>query len=135
MQSYTILNSSAIDYWALGVLIYKLNEGLTPFHYKSRYSIWKNIILVNYQLPTYFSGDLKGIVSALLQIDPSKRLGRTQGGINKIKDHSWFSSFDWNALYKKDLLPPITPNKMEFNRLSKDSLGDTEQKSGGVSVS
>ena len=91
---------------------------------------------MNYQLPTYFSDDLKAIISALLQFDHSKRLGRTQGGINKIIDHAWFSSFDWDALYKKDLKAPITPNKMEFNRLSKDSLRENaKRKSGGISVS
>jgi hypothetical protein len=38
-----------------------------------------------------------------------KRLGRTQSGIQGIKNHHWFAGFDWDGFDKQSLVAPIVP--------------------------
>jgi hypothetical protein len=44
-----------------------------------------------------YSEDLCDFVNKLLEVDPSKRLGRN--GIDEIKNHLFFKKFDWKSIY------------------------------------
>lgn len=48
-------------------------------------------------------------VHAAVQVNPEKRLGCGPGGIQEIKNHSWFSRINWEALAAKQLPAPILP--------------------------
>lgn len=51
--------------------------------------------------PSHFSQDLKDILKSLLQVDLTKRFGNLKNGVSDIKNHRWFSSTDWIAIYQK----------------------------------
>lgn len=76
----------SVDYWALGVLIYELTMGEPPF--KSPKFIMKGIDVATF--PNRITRPGKDIVKALVQVNPSKRLGNFKGGIDEIKNHRWF---------------------------------------------
>lgn len=60
------------------------------------------------------------MVSQLLITDQSKRLGRTQSGIQGIKNHRWFAGFDWDGFDKQSLDAPIVPKlPSDLKRLGK----------------
>jgi serine/threonine kinase 32 len=44
--------------------------------------------------------------------DPHTRLGcrPSSQGLEAIRRHPWFASFDWDALERKDCQPPFVPD-------------------------
>ena len=48
------------------------------------------------------------------------RLGRTQSGIQGIKNHHWFAGFDWDGFDKQSLVVLIVPTlPSDLKRLGK----------------
>jgi len=41
----------------------------------------------------------------LLQVDLTKRFGNLKNGVNDIKNHRWFQTTDWIAIYQKKVRP------------------------------
>lgn len=99
----------AVDWWALGVLIYEMSFGSTPFFSHQYENIYKNIVTNYYKFPNSFSFELKDIISNLLQLDLSRRYGNLRNGANDIKDHKWFRQIEWLSLFNKNLEPPFVP--------------------------
>jgi len=53
------------------------------------------------RFPSHFSSDLKDLLRNLLQVDLTKRFGNLKNGVNDIKNHKWFATTDWIAIYQK----------------------------------
>lgn len=53
------------------------------------------------RFPSHFSSDLKDLLRNLLQVDLTKRYGNLKNGVNDIKNHKWFATTDWIAIYQK----------------------------------
>jgi len=49
----------------------------------------------------------RDLVTRLLAVDPSKRLGSKT--IEEIKRHQWYEWCDWSELYEKGINPPLVP--------------------------
>lgn len=49
------------------------------------------------------------MLESLLIKDPKIRLGSGKYGFQDVKDHAWFKTIDWEALYNKELTPPFKP--------------------------
>jgi protein kinase A len=76
-----------IDWWALGVVMFEIVVGRTPFKNKNTNKMFKNILGVKYKAPNTISSDLADIIRNLLQLDVSKRFGNLKNGTNDIKNH------------------------------------------------
>lgn len=116
-----------IDWWCLGVFLYELNAGFSPFHAadqtklytlilrcgKRIYLNWSIIffffILLEYKFPKHFQEDLKSLVRNLLQIDTTKRFGCLANGADDIKNHSYFQRINWVSLYEKKIPSDYKP--------------------------
>lgn len=63
------------------------------------------------RFPSHFSSDLKDLLRNLLQVDLTKRFGNLKNGVNDIKNHKWFATTDWIAIYQRKVgtspPPPI----------------------------
>jgi serine/threonine protein kinase len=59
--------------------------------------------------PLYFINNpiLKDLLCQLLEKNPQSRLG--SGGIEEVKNHSWFYGTNWEALLLEQLPAPFTP--------------------------
>lgn len=70
--------------------------------------------------------DLKDLIRKLLHKLPNKRLGSGPEGCKQIKDHPWFSDFEWQALERREMMAPYIPSiKIEASAPgSKDNEGD-----------
>ena len=96
-----------VDWWALGVLLYELTAGYNPFQGVSAPATYSNIVQSSaggMHLPPSFSQLLCKLVRALLETEPSKRLGTFaadgSGGASAVKAHPWFAavgSFDFKV--------------------------------------
>ena len=65
--------------------------------YKLRFLLF----IFQVRFPSHFSGDLKDLLRNLLQVDLTKRYGNLKNGVNDIKNHKWFATTDWIAIYQK----------------------------------
>jgi len=55
------------------------------------------------------SPDAKDIIHRLCQVDPTRRLGNLRGGAQDVKNHPWFRDIDFDKLYRRELVAPLSP--------------------------
>ncbi|XP_057449080.1 phototropin-1-like isoform X2 [Lotus japonicus] len=89
-------HTSAVDWWALGILLYEMLYGYTPFRGKTRQRTFANILHKDLKFPKSKQVSLSGkqLMYRLLQRDPSSRLGSKEGA-NEIKRHPFFRGINW----------------------------------------
>ncbi|CAF1237109.1 unnamed protein product [Adineta steineri] len=99
-----------VDYWALGVLIFEMNAGYSPFWDADQQKIYHKIISAKFRPRSFFTDSLIEIIKGLLQKDLTKRLGLMFNGINDIKKHAWFRDIDWLHIFLKKVRAPWVPD-------------------------
>lgn len=83
--------------------------GHSPFFHENQRTMLKNIVHAPLEFPHNFDPLAKSILAELLQRKPSSRLGGRKGGVNDIKNHPFFATIDWQALYLKKIPAPWKP--------------------------
>ncbi|WKX90456.1 hypothetical protein Q1695_009367 [Nippostrongylus brasiliensis] len=101
--------NKAVDWWALGVLIYEMAAGYPPFFADQPIQIYEKIVSGKVKFPSHFSNELKDLLKNLLQVDLTKRFGNLKNGVADIKNHKWFGSTDWIAIYQRKVEAPFLP--------------------------
>nr|AAM15725.1 phototropin 1 [Pisum sativum] len=89
-------HTSAVDWWALGILLYEMLYGYTPFRGKTRQKTFANILHKDLKFPKSkpVSPHGKQLIYWLLHRDPKNRLGSLEGA-NEIKNHPFFKNINW----------------------------------------
>ena len=80
--------STKIDVWALGVLIYELIHGFAPFPGKSMAVVRSKIYQGKIKFDPSLSKESQSLVKMILRINPLDR-----PDIDKILEHEWFKKF------------------------------------------
>jgi serine/threonine protein kinase len=93
-------HGQALDWYLLGVLLYEMLVGVTPYFSTNKDQLFDNIINGKLKLPRNFSLEAKSIIIGLLNRNPTKRLGAEPGekGATEIMDHPFFNEIEWDAL-------------------------------------
>ncbi|CAB0019529.1 unnamed protein product [Nesidiocoris tenuis] len=113
-------HNRAVDWWALGVLIYEMLAGYPPFFDKNPFGIYEKILSGKIEWSSHLDPISKDLIKKLLVHDRTKRLGNMKNGADDIKRHRWFKSIDWADVILKKLKvnalkcyrpsqPPIVP--------------------------
>lgn len=90
---------TASDYWALGVIIYELIVGVTPFYSRNKYRTFQRILEEEVQNSVFLSQEAFSLVNRLLVKDPSLRVGGPNW-VKQLKADDFFKGIDWVALEK-----------------------------------
>jgi len=95
------------DWWALGVLIYEMVTGKTPFYAKNRKDIQQKILTAALKFPRWMSPDCQVLLRGLMRRPVHKRLGVR--GPAEIKAQPFFKDIEWEKLATRKTLPPYKP--------------------------
>ncbi|KAF0395565.1 serine/threonine-protein kinase nrc-2 [Gigaspora margarita] len=106
-------HTSAVDWWTLGILIYEMLYGFTPFKGQNRNATFSNILKNEVCFPETagaqtVSSLCKGLIRKLLCKDENRRLG-SKAGASDVKAHPFFKSTQWALL--RHTTPPIVPQQ------------------------
>ncbi|OQR84942.1 protein kinase [Achlya hypogyna] len=105
----------AVDWWALGALIYEMVTGYPPFRHNNRKKLLEKILNEKLKLPKWLGPDTHSILKQLLERNVEKRLGSGKStmfqvrGVAAIKKHPFFKDIDWGLLEQKRMTPPVVP--------------------------
>ncbi|SPO21203.1 probable SCH9 - serine/threonine protein kinase involved in stress response and nutrient-sensing signaling pathway [Ustilago trichophora] len=101
--------SKLVDFWSLGVLLFEMCCGWSPFYAEDTQQMYRNICFGKIKFPRGAIGDDgKQFVKGLLNRNPRHRLG-AQRDAQDLKEHPFFKDIDFDALAKKQLTPPFKP--------------------------
>lgn len=97
-------HDKAVDLWGLGVLIFELLMGTSPFAHENQNRVFamacEGAIQHADDLEA-LSPDAADLVRKLLQPDPARRIGALRGGMADVMEHPWFAGIDWDLLVAK----------------------------------
>jgi serine/threonine protein kinase len=102
----------AVDWWCLGIFIYELFAGDTPFASASTLSIYKainkGIDKVKWNQRVVDLGH-KQTIQELCTAWPSRRLPMLSGGIGRLKQKKVFEKLDWSKMNTPEYQVPYKP--------------------------
>lgn len=99
-----------VDFWSLGVLIFEMCCGWSPFHADDTQQMYKNIAFGKVKFPKdALSAEGRSFVKGLLNRNPENRLG-AQDDARELRRHPFFHDIDWDHLIQKKIPPPFKPH-------------------------
>ncbi|CAN6339290.1 unnamed protein product [Urochloa humidicola] len=113
-------HTSAVDWWALGILLYEMLYGYTPFRGKTRQRTFANILHKDMRFAASIQVSLaaRQLMYHLLHRDPANRLGSREGAW-EIKQHPFFQGINWA------LVRAAAPPKLEV-QLQETAAADAD---------
>lgn len=100
-----------VDWWSLGVLVYEMIYGQTPFYSPNRDIMYQNIRTQEARFSTLVpvSDVCKDLIFRLLRKDPVTRLGQL-GDHKEILAHPWFSDINIQQVLERRYQAPFLPD-------------------------
>ena len=95
-------STKASDIYGIGVILYEMLNGSTPFYDEDYNLMYKNISENRLMFPEFFSDEVKDLLEKMLEKDPKKRIK-----IQEIKKHPFFQDIDWDLVSNKKMQPPL----------------------------
>uniref|UniRef100_A0A673CM53 protein kinase C n=1 Tax=Sphaeramia orbicularis TaxID=375764 RepID=A0A673CM53_9TELE len=99
----------AVDWWGLGVLIYEMLVGESPFPGDDEEEVFDSIVNDEVRYPRFLSTEAIGIMRRLLRRNPERRLGSGEKDAEDVKKQPFFRGVDWEGLLQKKVAPPFVP--------------------------
>ncbi|XP_054854506.1 serine/threonine-protein kinase N3 [Eublepharis macularius] len=118
----------AVDWWGLGVLIFEMLVGESPFPGDNEEEVFDSIVNEDVRYPRFLSTETISIIRKLLRKCPERRLGAGAADAEEIKIHPFYTEIDWDALFAKAVKPPFVPTLRGATDISNFDQEFTSQK-------
>ncbi|WWC88163.1 uncharacterized protein L201_003068 [Kwoniella dendrophila CBS 6074] len=104
-------DDAAVDWWALGVVLYEFLYGIPPFHAETPEKVFDNVVSRRidwHEDEVDLLPEARDLMDRLMCADPAKRLGAK--GAEEVKKHPFFDGIDWNtiATAEASFVPEVT---------------------------
>ncbi|CAJ0577852.1 unnamed protein product, partial [Mesorhabditis spiculigera] len=110
----------SVDWWALGVLMYEMMAGRSPFvivstddQESSQEALFEAILCNRIRFPSTLTNTAKAVLRGLLNKDPGERLGCNRDidqSLIDMQEHQFFKGhIDWELLEQRQVKPPYNP--------------------------
>lgn len=108
-------HNKAADYWALGVMLFEMIDGLPPFYiegyeHQTFDRILKGKLHFGHRFRNAEGRQARDLIERLVCADISKRFGALKNGAVDIKSHPYFHGFDFDACWRKELRSGLKPD-------------------------
>nr|KYP68782.1 Protein kinase G11A [Cajanus cajan] len=106
-------HGNAVDWWTLGILLFELLYGKTPFKGHANEDTLTNVVSKSLKFPDspIVSFGARDLMRLLLIKDPESRLGSVKGAA-EIRQHSFFEGLNWALI--RCAPPPELPKFRDF---------------------
>lgn len=109
-------HNRAVDWWALGILVFIMMSGRAPFDAEEISQTYQLIVkgFKKETFPSFFAPDLVDLVKGLCRKKPEERIPMGRGGLKNLKEHIWFKEpFKWKTVQDRTCRPPYSPPSSE----------------------
>lgn len=119
-------HGKAVDWWALGTLLFEMLTGLPPFYDTNVQRMYHKILHDPLRFPKsegrQMSEEAKDMLKGLLERKISSRLG--SNGSQEIKKSKFFSPYDFNKIllkaYDTEFRPPAATSQTDVRNFDKE---------------
>lgn len=120
-------HGSAVDWWTLGIFLYELLFGKTPFKGTGNRATLTNVVGQPLRFPEspVVSFPARDLIRGLLVKEPRHRLAYKRGA-TEIKQHPFFEGVNWALI--RCASPPEIPKAVVFDRVSSPMTSLCEKK-------
>ncbi|KAK9267931.1 hypothetical protein L1049_010368 [Liquidambar formosana] len=117
-------HGNAVDWWALGIFIYEMIYGRTPFSGQTNEATLRNIVKKPLTFPTDSPASAselhaRDLITGLLAKDPVSRLGARRGAA-EVKTHPFFKGLNFALI--RSVTPPEIPGLRRQKTTTSTSL-------------
>ncbi|GJQ71084.1 hypothetical protein Trydic_g991 [Trypoxylus dichotomus] len=99
----------AVDWWGLGVLIFEMLVGESPFPGDDEEEVFDSIVNDEVRYPKFLSLESIAIMRRLLRKNPERRLGSSERDAEDVKKQAFFRNILWDDLLNRKVKPPFVP--------------------------
>ncbi|XP_065068063.1 serine/threonine-protein kinase N2-like isoform X2 [Rhopilema esculentum] len=99
----------AVDWWGLGVLIFEMLVGESPFPGDDEEEVFDSIVNDEVRYPRFLSNEAIALMRRLLRKNPDRRLGSSPRDAEDIKKQPFFRDLRWDDLLNRRVKPPFKP--------------------------
>ncbi|GKA93886.1 serine/threonine-protein kinase D6PKL2 [Tanacetum coccineum] len=126
-------HGSAVDWWTLGIFLYELLFGKTPFKGSGNRATLMNVVGQPLKFPDspVVSFSARDLIRGLLVKEPQHRLAYKRGA-TEIKQHPFFEGVNWALI--RCASPPEVPRPVEFERIPVPMPNPGEKKPDAMTV-
>ncbi|XP_074655904.1 serine/threonine-protein kinase N2-like isoform X2 [Tubulanus polymorphus] len=99
----------AVDWWGLGVLIFEMLVGESPFPGDDEEEVFDSIVNEEVRYPRFLSTEAIAVMRRLLRRNPERRLGSSERDAEDVKKQAFFRNLNWDDLLMRKVPPPFIP--------------------------
>lgn len=110
-------HNQAVDWWALGIFIFELLAGQTPFEGSNPMQTFGKTMagMDKVTFPSKVSPSAQRVIQGLLRRAPAFRLPMKKGGVKNLKEADYYIDLDWRQLQMQAAEAPFQSRPDEKN--------------------